>query len=376
LVSRRRFSSEEGPDLISRFAVRRRTPVARDRYRALARAAGVPRPARSRGLDAAIMAAVVLSSLVFLPRVGAGVAGGAQQLVDSIAGAIPLLQGRATIDLPAGGAGTVIGAAPVADNLPQFTRDPELQLTGRVPSFAVQPGRTLQIVLNGAVIGTNPLDQTGAFNATIALKDGPNTLGLVLAAAGEALATSSYTVTLDRTAPTLTLARPQAGATVDAQNIILQGTTELGSTISVNGHTVVVSPEGAFSDFLTATPGPVTLTIVARDRAGNEATQKVSVIAQQTTAASGPTILVTLDRTTVRPGQSVLATITLRDATGPKVGVQVTLSVGVVFIGAATTDTTGATRIAFAAPPNEGEASVVVLGGGVSGRATLTVSAR
>jgi hypothetical protein len=245
-----------------------------------------------------------------------------------------------------------------------------------VPSFAVRAGRTLQIVLNGAAIATNPLDQTGAFNATVALKDGANTLGLALAASGEVLATSSYTITLDRTPPTLTVGVPQPGATIDSQNIIVQGTTEVGSSIAVNGHTVVVSPEGAFSDFLTASPGPVTLTIVARDRAGNETTQKLSVIAQQTTATSGPTMLVTLDHATVRPGQGVLATITLRDATGPRVGVQVTLSVGVVFIGAATTDTTGAARIAFAAPPNEGDASVVVLGGGVSGRATLTVSAR
>jgi hypothetical protein len=28
----------------------------------------------------------------------------------------------------------------------------------------------------------------------------------------------------------------------------------------------------------------------------------------------------------------------------------------------------------FAAPPNEGDASVVVLGGGASGRATLTIA--
>ena len=53
----------------------------------------------------------------------------------------------------------------------------------------------------------------------------------------------------------------------------------------------------------------------------------------------------------------------------------VALYVGVVFIGIATTGADGTARIAFAAPPNEGEASVVVLAGNnISGRATLTVS--
>ena len=46
----------------------------------------------------------------------------------------------------------------------------------------------------------------------------------------------------------------------------------------------------------------------------------------------------------------------------------------VITIGSAVTDSTGIARISFAAPPNEGDASVVVLAAGTSGRATLTVA--
>ena len=312
-------------------------------------------------------------ALVALPRVAAAMGVGFDQLVASVQNAIPLLQGRGSIDLPAGGTVSV-GAAPVVDSLPAYTREPQLQLAGKIPSFAVQPGRTVQILLNGQVSSTTPLDPSGAFNGALALKDGPNTISVILIGGSDVIATSSYNVVLDRTPPTMTIARPAPGATVDASNIVVSGTTEPGSTITVNGRTVVTTPEGGFTDSFSAAAGSFAITVVARDRAGNETTQKLSVIAQQVTQATGVTVTVTLDKATVKPGQGVLATIYVVGTTGPRAGVPVTLSVGVITIGTAVTDGTGAARIAFAAPSSEGDASVVVLAAGTSGRASLTIA--
>ena len=358
-----------------RMGPRRRDPVSRDRYRAIARGAGVPRPARPRWLDAALALALAIAALIALPRAAAAVGAGFDQVVTSIQSAIPLLQGRGSIDLPAGGSSSV-GAAPIADSLPAYTRDPQLQLTGKVPSFAVQAGRSLSIVLNGAVVATMPLDPSGAFGATLALKDGANSISVTLIADRDIVAASSYTVVLDRTPPSMSVAQPAPGSTVDAKNVVVAGTTEPGSTITVNGRTVVTTPEGAFTDSFSVTPGLVAITVVARDRAGNETTQKVSVIAQQVTQTTGVTVTVTLDKPTVRAGQGVLATIYVVGLTGPRAGVPVTVSVGVVTIGTAVTDGTGTARIGFAAPSTEGDVSVVVLAGGSSGRASLTISAR
>lgn len=354
---------------------RRRDPVSRDRYRAIARDAGVRGPVRPRLVAAALGVALALTALITLPRTAAAVGEGVDHVVTQIQLAIPLLQGRGSIDIPAGGSSSV-GAAPVADSLPAYTREPQLQLTGKVPSFAVQEGRSLQIVLNGAVVATKPLDPSGAFNAALALKDGPNSIGVVLVADGDVVAASSYTVVLDRTPPTVTVERPASGSTVDSQNIVVAGTTEQGSTITVNGRIVVTTPEGGFTDSFSATPGSVAVTVVARDRAGNETTQKLTVIAQQVTQATGVTVTVTLDKATARPGQGVLATIYIVGVTGPRVGVLVTGSVGVAAIGTAVTDGSGMARLSFAAPTSEGDVSVVVLAGGSSGRASLTVSAR
>jgi hypothetical protein len=314
-----------------------------------------------------------VAALIVLPRAAGAIGAGFEQLVTSIQAAIPLLQGRGSIDLPAGG-GTSIGAAPIADSLPAYTRDPQLQITGKVPSFAVQAGRSLQFVVNGAVVATMLLDPSGGFNATLTLKEGANSIAIALIADRDVVAVSSYSVVLDRKPPTMTLSQPEAGSTVDAKNIVIVGTTEPGSTVTVNGRIVVLTAEGGFTDSFSATPGSVPITVVARDKAGNETTQKLTVTAQQVTQTLGVTVAVVLDKATARVGQSVVATIYVFSTTGPRAGVPVTLSVGVTSIGTAVTDASGTARISFVAPATEGETSVVVLAAGSSGRASLTIS--
>ena len=347
--------------------------MSRDRYRAIARYAGIRRPSRRLVLDAALVVALVLATFVAMPRVVSGAGAGAEQLISSLRDAIPLLQGRDRVDLSAGAGAAPVGAAPIVEGLPQFTSEPQLRFSGRVPAFAVQPGRRLQVTLNGAVLSTTALDPSGTFSVALALKEGPNAIAIALLTEREVVATSTYSVALDRTPPSLSVSRPQAGSVVDAQNVVVQGSTESGSTLTINGHNVFIGSDGAFSDSFTAAPGPLEIAVVARDRAGNETTQKVGVTAERS-SGSGATLTVVLDRGTVRPGQQVLATITLRDTLGPRADALVALSVGVVFIGDAVTDATGVARIGFAAPPNEGTASVVVLAAGVSGSASLTVT--
>src|SRR5437879_11726226 len=231
MVSGLTFENRKGASLITRLRMgpRRRDPVSRDRYRAIARGAGVRAPARPRWIDAALVGALAITLLIALPRAAAGFGAGLEQVLTSIQSSIPLLQGRGSIELPAGGSSSV-GAAPIADSLPAYTRDPQLQLTGKVPSFAVQAGRSLQVVLNGAVVATTPLDPSGAFSAALALKEGANTIGVALVADRDVVAASTYTVVLDRTPPTLKIAQPGARSTVDATDVIISGTAARLST--------------------------------------------------------------------------------------------------------------------------------------------------
>ncbi len=352
----------------------RRSRVGRDQYRATARSVGIaarlPRPALV--LDAAILTVAAGFLLVTGPLVGSALDVGARQITASVSEKLIGQLGSAQIELPSGAA-SVGGAEPVVNGLPDFTRETELPLAGRVPSFAIAPGRSVEIVLNAAVVATVALDETGTFATPIALKDGANAIGLTLLSDRDVIARSSYTVVLDRQPPALAMLRPTNGETLDGPNVIVEGKAEVGATVSVNGRTVIPGQDGSFSESFTPTVGPVAITVVARDRAGNETTAKASVTLRAATNAA-TAVTVSLDRSRVRPGETVVASIRVTENGVPKRGALVTLSVGVITIGSATTDAFGTTRIAFASPPNEGDASVVVLTAGAAGRAALTVA--
>ncbi len=323
-------------------------------------------------LDVAIL--VVAGGFLILtgPIIGSAIGDGIRQITTSVGQSIAGQLGNGQIELPAG-AGNVVSAEPVVNGLPDFTRDAELQISGRVPSFATAPGRSIEIVLNAAVIANAELDDTGAFAATLTLKDGANAIGLTLLSGKDLIARSAYTVILDRQPPTLELLGPTNGTTVDGPNVIVQGKAEVGATVTVNGRTIVPGQDGSFSEPFTPPVGPVAITVVARDRAGNETTAKASVTLRAPTAAA-TVVTVTLERARVRPGEIVGAQIHVTENGVPKVGTLATLSVGVITIGSAATDAFGNARIAFAAPPNEGDAAVVVFAAGSSGRTVLTVA--
>jgi hypothetical protein len=351
----------------------RRKGVPRDTYRATARSVGIKPRLRKRTviLDAAILAVAAAFVIMTGPIIVSGVGEGIRQITASVSESIGGQLGTAQIELPSG-AGTVGGAEPLINGLPDFTRDAELQLSGRVPSFALAPGRTVEIVLNAAVIGNAALDDTGTFAATLTLRDGANAIGLTLLSARDVIARSAYTVILDREPPVLQVLGPISGATVDGPNVIVQGKTEVGAAVTVNGRTIVPGQDGSFSESFTPPVGPVAITVVARDRAGNETTAKADITLRAPTTAT--LVTVTLDRAQVRPAEIVGANIRVTENGVPRIGALVTVLVNDYTIGNTRTDAFGNTRITFAAPPNVGEFTVFVLGAGASGRTTLTVA--
>jgi len=352
----------------------RRTRVPRDTYRNTARSVGIAPRLRRRTLvlDAAILA--VAGAFLFMtgPVIGAGVADGIRQITASVTESIGGQLGTAQIELPTG-AGNVVSAEPVVNGLPDFTREAQLSLSGRVPSFALAPGRSVEIVLNAAVVANAQLDATGTFAATLTLKDGANAIGLTLLSGKDVVARSGYTVILDREPPTLELLAPTTGATVEGPNVVVQGKTEVGAVVTVNGRFIVPGQDGSFSETFTPPVGPVAISVVAQDRAGNETTAKSNVTLRAPTGGTA-VVTVTLDRARVRPGEIAVANIRVTENGIGKANARATLSVGLFTIGSFATDSFGNARFGFAAPPNEGEAAVFVFAAGTSGRATLTVA--
>src|SRR5256714_7198595 len=168
MVSGLTFETRKGAPLITRMRTypRRRDPVSRDRYRAIARGAGVRAPApQQRRFHVALAVTLGVAALIVLPRAAGAAGAGLEQLVASIQTAVPLLQGRGSIDLPAGGS-TSVGAPPIAGSLPAYTRDPQLPPTGEGPAFPVPAGRHVEFGLNRAGAAATLPASRGAFHAT------------------------------------------------------------------------------------------------------------------------------------------------------------------------------------------------------------------
>ena len=360
---------------LSRYAPKRRPPPPTDRYRALARAvqqkrARRPLPPLFRGIAWGI---VLATAVLVANAAGSGVNLTGASL-GSWVGSITAVP-SATTDLTVAETTGQVGAAPLLDAVPEFTKEPALLVQGIVPSFGAVPDRKVEVQLNGATVVVR-FDKSGHFAVPLTLKDGPNHVVVALIGpANETIATTGLTVTLDRTAPPLTVSKPLNDATIDGTTLTVEGKAEPGAIVLVNDRSVIVGPDGSFSDSVTVQAGPLPITVIARDRAGNETkTQLAVTVKPQSTPAAAMTVAVVLTNPTVKPGGFVTANINVRNGSAPQAGLTVSLQVGVIAIGTAVTDAAGRAAISFAAPPNEGIAQVVVLAGAASGSAVLTIA--
>lgn len=356
----------------------RRAPVDWRRYASQARRAGsrLPRTGHPLAVRLAVSLVFTVAGIALLQLAGVGVAAGVAELGRSVVGAIPQ---PTAADLVLGEPTVSIAAAPVLDPLPDFTKNTSVALAGKVPSFALTPTRRITVAVNGKIIGTAAIAPDGRFGpTTLALGDGANTVKVTLVDGTTEVASTSATVTVDRVPPDLTIAAPKAGDAVAGPDVTVSGKTEPGASVILNDQVILPNPDGTFTDRITAVPsGPLTITVVATDKAGNETKTRLQVTVKPAAspAASGLSLGLTLDRTTVRPGQTVVAQIVATEGGKPKADVAVTLQVGVITIGTYHTDATGTARVGFAAPAHEVQAATVLaLGGGTSAAATLTVS--
>lgn len=364
-------------------ATRRRTPVPKRepvdwrRYSQYSHRARRALGRREHNLIATAIGSLVfaIAGSLFAQAIGVGLGTGIRDLGGSIAATFPRSEGA---DLVLGETNVTVSAAPILDQLPEFTKANEVLIEGRVPSFAAKGTRTVVLSLNGQLLTKLTLGTDGRFAPTpITLPDGPSTIQVALVEGTSEIALTSHTITVDRTAPPLTIVRPKAGESVEGPDVIIEGRTEGAADVTVNDRALRPNPDGTFTERLTPAVGPLKVTVIAKDKAGNETKQELSfTVKQGAQTAAGTTLTLTLDRTVVKPSESVVALVLATDGGKPKADLPVTLSVGVVTIGTYRTDATGIARIGFAAPNHDvDDASVVVLGGGTSARTSLTVRA-
>jgi len=323
------------------------------------------------------IAVLLVIGLLVADQSVAGVRGTLDALGDAIARAMPV----PIIDRPAQATTEPVApnAAPILDSIERVTKNSRLVVSGRLPSFALGGDPRIEVAVNGVLAAAPGVDADGKFQSTVTLANGSNTIVVTVVRGDERASALPRTILFDTLPPTLTLTTPTDGATVDGPNVAVEGKTETGVTVTLNGNGTNVTPDGTFASTIPASLGPLTIDIVARDQAGNETKKTLHVTVQQSAQTASLFVTVTLDRVSAKPGATVTGDIAVSDHGLPVPFASVTVNVGLTTVVRSITDSTGHYRVTFTAPSTEGFVQVTALVTGTNnsngrGGATLEVT--
>ena len=166
---------------------------------------------------------------------------------------------------------------------------------------------------------------TGAFTATVALREGSNVISCTAFGAGDARATASRQFIRDATPPLAVIDFPAPGSSLEAGAITVTGrvndittgaTGESDVTLVVNGNPTTVSNGTFAASGVALQPGANPIVVTATDTAGNQATTQVTVLR---TAPAAQKLVITAGNDQSAAVGSVLTeplTVALADSNG------------------------------------------------------------
>jgi bacillopeptidase F len=161
--------------------------------------------------------------------------------------------------------------------LPEATTSSILTISG----FA-EAGSTVQLYLRGISAAEIIVNSEGEFNfENVHLREGQNEIYTIAkdSQGNTSQPSDSWTVTVDTEKPSLTLDTPQDGERFfDTESpITVSGTTEEGTSVTVNEHFVLVLGDGNFETKLSLNEGENKINVLATDQAGNQTTLILTV---------------------------------------------------------------------------------------------------
>ncbi len=120
------------------------------------------------------------------------------------------------------------------------------------------------VTVNGRVV---PVVGT-AFETFVTLREGPDTVLIQAVDPPGNAVTVRLWLMLDTTPPFITLTSPPESLLTQASSVAVTGSTEVGSTVTVQGSPVSVDETGQFTATVSLPFGWTTITVVSHDRAG------------------------------------------------------------------------------------------------------------
>ena len=144
------------------------------------------------------------------------------------------------------------------------------------------------VTVNG--VSASTLDSTTEdFSHKLTLEEGSNTVAVIAKDETGNTTEVSVKITLDTISPSLDVLTPAEGAVTKSPLLEVNGTVEVGATLTINGNEVNSNPStGEFGSNIDLAAGQNTITIIANDTAGNI----TKVVRTVTLDTSKPSLLI------------------------------------------------------------------------------------
>ncbi len=177
-----------------------------------------------------------------------------------------------------------------------YTNQQVLNIAGKVTdNIGVK-----QLQINGILV---PINSDGSFSHAVTLQNGGNTITTVATDLAGNMATDTRTINLDLTAPVLVVTKPADNSKTGIALVDVTGTVDETSTVTVKIHGSIQNAAmngTAFTATVTLVSGLNTIEVTATDLAGNQSTQKRTVLFDD----QQPSLAVTLPAQDISTNQS------------------------------------------------------------------------
>lgn len=167
-------------------------------------------------------------------------------------------------------------APPQFDEIPEFTKDEILVLSGQSETAA-----TIKITSNyhdSEIIANNE----GKFSFTFSLQAGENTIKAIAVdpSGNKSTETRTFTIIFDNQEPEVEISAPTDSSTFfgnSQRQILIKGVVNETVDLTINNKFVAVRDDYSFSYATTLSEGENKFEIVAKDYAGNESSNSLTV---------------------------------------------------------------------------------------------------
>lgn len=216
--------------------------------------------------NAIFFSALTLGAIVILYFVGIPLLGKFTALVTSLKGNNKKISSTDTTPPP----------PPKFKYFPEFTNQLNVTLSGNT-----EAGSSVKLTLNG-----NPqetlADNTGQFTFNVTLQNGENIFAATATdqSGNQSQKSDDYQITFDNKAPDLSITSPSDNSNFfgsTQRQVTIEGKTEEGAEVTVNGRIVSVDDSGVFQYTTTLNDGANTFTIKSVDSAGNSTEKNLTL---------------------------------------------------------------------------------------------------